>query len=122
MLTQKQKANALFLLSFVFCISGIFLVQCSMQSSSTENEWQEYRDERFGYGIMVPTEWEIDPPPAAGQAATLSLCTFDSSDIIQPGLADEEWPEGASKIDFVVIEDIQPGRQLWDIISNHFMD
>jgi hypothetical protein len=64
-------------------------------------EWKEYRDERFGYGLIVPGDWQILPTPPKGNYATLVIMNFGDEG---HGLSSEAWPEGAFKIDIAVVE------------------
>jgi murein DD-endopeptidase MepM/ murein hydrolase activator NlpD len=124
MFTQKsfRRLSSIKFFLPALCIAVFILSQCSLPGPSTSDGWKEYRDSRFGYGVMIPAQWQVKAPPAAGQAATMNIMNYSGAQIIEKGLPDADWPEGTLKIDVVVIEDIVSGTQFSDVVQNYFLN
>jgi hypothetical protein len=79
-------------------------------------QWITYHDRRNGYGLALPCQWVILPSPMEGNYATLTLRSYDDAYYMEntaKGMWQEgEWPEGAMKIDMVVIEGLPSDQPL----------
>jgi hypothetical protein len=82
--------------------------------------WSEYRDVRYGYGLAVPCHWIVMPTPLEGDFATLTLRSYDeafrAANSVKGWWKDNQWPDGAEKIDLTVVEDVPPDQALAEFV------
>ncbi len=122
---EKTKKCA-FLHSFFLvpiCIVAVFIFfQCSAPGSpAPDGGWTSYSNPQFGYGIMIPSQWQAKVPPGTGQVATMTVMNYDDANVIQTGIPEAEWPEGTLKIDIVTIEDNDPTLEFSDAMKGYFL-
>ncbi|MBN2444864.1 MAG: discoidin domain-containing protein [Spirochaetales bacterium] len=132
--TKSHAHKVIFLLCglLAVCMVTGFILGCDipgdpsdnnpLDDDSGDNEWVEFRDDRFGYGVMVPSEWEIKEAPDAGHLSTTSIMNYDSEQIVQTGISDVEWPEETLKVDIIVIENIETGTPFDQAIRDNLLD
>ena len=73
--------------------------------------WRSVRDPRYGFGHAIPCWWLIDPIPSNGISGVETIKNYDEAYFnahSQKGFWD--WPNGALKLDIVVIEGIDPAK------------
>jgi hypothetical protein len=92
----------------------------SVYTGAMNSQWVEYWDQRYGYGMAVPCHWTVYPTPLEGEAATLSMMSYDES-FIRAHTDKGEWKnnqpaKGALKIDLTVFERIAPDASLEDVV------
>lgn len=79
-------------------------------------QWITYRDSRFGYSLALPCQWGVLPTPPEGNYATLTLRSYDDAYYVEHSAKgfwqNGQWPDGAMKMDMVVIEDIPSDQTL----------
>jgi hypothetical protein len=86
---KKQRSFTVALdLVVLLIVAVVFTARCSFPLPAS-NGWKKYSDDRFGYGVMVPSDWKIQASPAIGQAATMTIINYDSSEVIQSGLEEK---------------------------------
>lgn len=92
----------------------------SVYTYAMASQWVEYWDRRYGYGLAIPCHWTIYSTPLEGQAATLSMTSYDEAFIraqTDKGVWKNNQPvEGALKIDLTVFERIAPDASLEDVV------
>jgi hypothetical protein len=74
----------------------------------------KYRDPKFGYGLALPCFWVIYP--GVGRPSIMSYDeAFLRAHSVRGHWLNNEWPEGAVKIDVVVFDDIDPSLSLAEV-------
>jgi TolB protein len=80
--------------------------------------WVEYRDARNGYGLALPCFWNIYPPPEGRGPGSPSILSYDEAFFFAHSIKGQwinnEWPQGAIKIEIHVWEGIDPATPLSD--------
>ncbi|MBN2737219.1 MAG: peptidoglycan DD-metalloendopeptidase family protein [Spirochaetales bacterium] len=120
-----KKELPIILTALVGLTGGIIILllgACDAAPKVIESIWKEYADSRYEYSIMVPEGWKIENAPAKGNGASTSIMNYNPDEIVQTGLADNEWPKGAFKMDIVVIDNISESMEFSDAVNQYFMD
>ncbi len=85
------------------------LPQAGPAAETPSAAWREVRDARYGFGLAIPCWWIVSPIPPQGVGGVMTISNYDEAYFMansQKGFWD--WPNGALKIDIVVIEDANP--------------
>jgi len=83
----------------------------SIHTDTMTSHWVEYWDQRYGYGLAIPSGWIVYPTPLEGQPANLTVRNFDDN-FARPYEKDGNWPDGMSKIFVTVYEGVAPDDTL----------
>jgi hypothetical protein len=81
------------------------------QPSSTAKSWKAVRDDRFGFGLALPCWWLVTPISPGGIGGVMTVKNYDEAYFnsnSSKGFWD--WPNGALKLDVVVIEGQDPSK------------
>jgi hypothetical protein len=79
------------------------------QSASTA--WKAIRDNRYGFGLAVPCWWLVSPIPAEGFGGVMTIKNFDEAYFNANSTKGFwNWPNGALKLDVIVMEGIDPAK------------
>jgi len=84
--------------------------------------WIEYWDPKYGYGIALPSHWQVSPTPMEGYGGAMITKSFDEefflANSIKGNWIGGQAPEGAVKLDFVGMEGVVPEKSLEVAISD----
>jgi hypothetical protein len=68
----------------------------------------------------MPCHWIVMPTPPEGDFATLSLRSYDeafrAANSVRGWWKDNQWPEGAKKIDLTVVQSVPPDQALAEFV------
>jgi hypothetical protein len=89
--------------------------------SAPNDQWISYRDSYYGYGIALPCWWVVNPTGEHGGA--MSLRSYDdaffAAHSTKGNWTDNIVPQGAVKLDFVVIENLDPAADTETLIRQN---
>lgn len=77
------------------------------------SSWMEYRDLKHGFGFAIPSDWNVYPASGNGKFTVTTIMNY-SGDFARSNSEGNFWGTGAMKIDFYVIQEIDPNESLTD--------
>lgn len=81
------------------------------QPDANASSWKVVRDARYGFGLAVPCWWLVSPIPAEGFGNMMTIMNFDEAyRSANSTKGFWEWPNGALKLDVIVLEDVDPAK------------
>ncbi|MBE0683983.1 MAG: hypothetical protein IH589_18945 [Anaerolineales bacterium] len=87
----------------------VTLPQTDSSPGQSSPAWKEIRNLRFGFGLAVPCWWLVRPIPAEGFGGVMTLANYDETYFMaNSNKGYWDWPNGALKIDAVVMENADP--------------
>ena len=73
--------------------------------------WKTVRDARYGFGLAVPCWWLVSPIPAEGFGGVMTIKNYDEAYFnANSNKGFWEWPNGALKLDVIVMEGVDPAK------------
>jgi hypothetical protein len=73
--------------------------------------WKAVRDARYGFGLAVPCWWLVSPIPEQGFGGVMTIVNYDEAYFMANSTKGFwDWPNGALKLDLVVMEGIDPAK------------
>lgn len=77
--------------------------------------WKAVRDARYGFGLAVPCWWLVSPIPEGGFGGVMTITNYDEAYFMaNSNKGYWDWPNGALKLDVVVMEGIDPVKSAAD--------
>ncbi len=81
------------------------------KTSENSTAWKEVRDPRYGFGLAVPCWWPVDPLPTEGLGGVMTVKNYDEAYFnAHSNKGYWNWPNGALKVDVVVMEGVDPAK------------
>jgi hypothetical protein len=87
------------------------LESTSQPEKPVSTAWKAIRDPHFGFGLAIPCWWLANPIPAGGIGGVETIKNYDEAYFnANSNKGYWEWPNGALKIDIVVMEGVDPAK------------